>query len=60
MEFNGKTVVITGGSSGMGFIAGKSYAKEGANVVLLAREQSCSGDKCKCQIKQNLFHGNPF
>ena len=50
MEFNGKTVVITGGSSGMGFIAGKSYAKEGANVVLLAREQK-KLDKCVADIK---------
>jgi len=50
MEFAGKTVVITGGSSGMGFVAGKSYAKEGANVVLLGRDQERL-DKCVEEIK---------
>lgn len=30
-----KTVLITGGASGMGFLSGKCYAKEGANVVLV-------------------------
>lgn len=50
MEFKGKTVVITGGTSGMGFTAGKSYAKEGANIVLLARNQE-KLDKCVAEIK---------
>ncbi|MBE6595033.1 MAG: SDR family oxidoreductase [Ruminococcaceae bacterium] len=34
MEFLNKTVLITGGASGMGLLAGKCFAKEGANIVL--------------------------
>ena len=35
MEFAGKTVMITGGASGMGLLSGKCFAREGANVVLV-------------------------
>ncbi len=31
----GKTVLITGGASGMGLLCGQCYAREGANVVLV-------------------------
>ena len=34
MEFQNKTVVISGGASGMGLLAGECFAKEGANVAL--------------------------
>ncbi|MBQ8814838.1 MAG: SDR family oxidoreductase [Lachnospiraceae bacterium] len=34
MEFQGKTVLITGGTSGMGLLSAICFAKEGANVVL--------------------------
>ena len=33
----GKTVVITGGSRGIGLAIGKICAKDGANVALLAK-----------------------
>jgi len=33
--FENKTVVITGGASGMGFLCGKCYHEDGANVVLV-------------------------
>ena len=35
MSYKGKTVLITGGASGMGLLCGQCYAKEGANVVLV-------------------------
>lgn len=35
MSFNGKTVLITGGASGIGLLSGKCFAKEGANIVLV-------------------------
>lgn len=34
MEFQNKTVIISGGASGLGFLSGLCFAKEGANVVL--------------------------
>ncbi|KAJ2995862.1 hypothetical protein NUW58_g1153 [Xylaria curta] len=36
----GKTVVITGGSRGMGLAVGQQLAKKGANVVIIARDQN--------------------
>ncbi len=35
-----KTVVITGGSSGIGLDIAKAYSKKGANIILLARNQT--------------------
>ena len=34
MEFTNKTVVISGGASGIGLLCGECFAREGANVVL--------------------------
>ena len=34
MSFQNKTVIITGGASGMGRLSGECFAAEGANVVL--------------------------
>lgn len=36
-NYHGKTVVITGGSAGIGFELARCFAKEGANLVLAAR-----------------------
>jgi len=35
MSFQGKTVLITGGASGIGLLSGQCYAKDGANVALV-------------------------
>jgi NAD(P)-dependent dehydrogenase (short-subunit alcohol dehydrogenase family) len=37
---NGKTVVITGGTSGIGEIAAETFAQMGARIVLIARDKS--------------------
>jgi len=39
MEFHGKSVVITGGSRGLGLELARGFAAEGANIVLLARDK---------------------
>jgi len=37
--FHGKTVVIAGGSRGLGFVMARQFGREGARVVLAARDQ---------------------
>jgi len=37
MDFKDKTVIITGGSEGVGAAAARAFAKAGANLVLVAR-----------------------
>ena len=39
----GKTVVITGGTSGIGEVAARTLAKMGARIVLVARNQVARG-----------------
>lgn len=39
MNFDGKTVVITGGNSGIGLSAGKRFASMGAYVIFTGRQQ---------------------
>jgi short-subunit dehydrogenase len=39
MDFAGKTVVITGGSRGLGLELARAFANEGANLALLARDR---------------------
>ena len=39
-RFEGKTVVITGGSRGIGAAIAKRFAREGANVVVSANEDA--------------------
>ncbi len=46
-----KTVLITGGASGMGFLCGKCYAKEGENVVL-ADLNAEALEKCVAELRE--------
>jgi NAD(P)-dependent dehydrogenase (short-subunit alcohol dehydrogenase family) len=39
-RFNGKTVLVTGGNSGIGLAAAKAYAAEGARVVITGRDSA--------------------
>ena len=38
-DYNGKHVIVTGGSSGIGLECAKKYAKKGANVTIIARDK---------------------
>jgi 3-dehydrosphinganine reductase len=51
-----KTVVITGGSSGIGLDIARAYTKQGANIILLARNQLRLDEainECKNLAKSN-------
>ncbi|MFT6976120.1 MAG: NAD(P)-dependent dehydrogenase (short-subunit alcohol dehydrogenase family), partial [Bermanella sp.] len=49
-----KNVLVTGGSSGIGLDLAKSYIRQGANVTLLARNQSRLDDAVKECLAQCL------
>ena len=40
LQLGGKTVLITGGSKGIGKASAEVFADEGANVILVARTQA--------------------
>ena len=40
MDFSGRTVVIAGGSRGLGLVLARHFAAEGARVVLMARDEA--------------------
>ena len=39
-RFTGKTVLVTGGSSGIGLAAAQAYAAEGAHVIITGRDEA--------------------
>ena len=47
MSFKGKTILITGAASGMGFLSAQCFAKEGANTVLLDIDEENLQNKVK-------------
>lgn len=47
MIFKEKAVIITGGASGMGLLAGQCFAKEGANIVLVDVDESAAKEKAE-------------
>ena len=51
---NGKTVIVTGGGSGIGKAMATKFAKEGANVVITGRDANRLKN-AKEEIEQ--FHG---
>ena len=51
MRFQNKTVIISGGASGLGFLSGKCFAAEGANVVLADINKDALDDKVNEIVK---------
>lgn len=51
-RFIGKTVLVTGGNSGIGLAAAKAYAAEGARVVITGRDEAAL-EKARQEISAN-------
>ncbi len=49
-DFKGKTVVLTGATSGIGYLVAKEYAKHGANLICINRNLEKS-EKLKTEIE---------
>lgn len=56
---NGKTAVVTGGSSGIGFAIAKKLASQGAEVIIFGTNPA-KGEKALTEIKQSNPEKNPL
>lgn len=53
-EFDGKTVLITGGTKGIGYATAKLFAENGARTIIVSRNQD-ELDEIKKKIGGNIF-----
>jgi len=56
IDFNGKTVVVTGGSRGLGLVIARELADEGARIVLVARDGDALG-RAEADLRQRQPFG---
>lgn len=56
VDLSGKTVLITGGGSGIGYGIAKAFAKTGANLVLTGRTLS-KLEKAKKELEESEMKG---
>jgi NADPH:quinone reductase-like Zn-dependent oxidoreductase len=54
-DYNNKHVIVTGGSSGIGLECAKIYAKRGANVTIVARDQVKLNNRTEWMTKTFLL-----
>jgi 3-dehydrosphinganine reductase len=57
IEFSGKHVFITGGSSGIGLALAVLFAKQGANITILARRED-QLQKAAVEIRSHFIHSD--
>ncbi|KCZ86138.1 short chain dehydrogenase [Hyphomonas adhaerens MHS-3] len=55
LELQGKRVLITGGSKGIGLATAEAFAREGANLILVSRTEK---DLAAAQISLSSTYGN--
>lgn len=56
-DLSGKTVIVTGANSGLGFEATKQFAASGATVVLACRSTE-RGEQAAAEIRQTIHHAS--
>jgi len=58
MIFNNKTVIITGGSEGVGAATARMFAEAGANLMLVARDKKkldAIAEELRAKTKVEIF-----
>jgi len=50
-DLTGKTIIVTGGNSGLGFVSARTFAEKGAQVIIACRSAN-RGDVTKKQIEK--------
>jgi len=57
VEYRGKVVVVTGASSGIGYVTAKAFAQRGSTVVAVARRESLLQKLvAECQVQSPKSH----
>jgi NAD(P)-dependent dehydrogenase (short-subunit alcohol dehydrogenase family) len=56
-SLTGKTIIVTGGNSGLGFQSVKAYAEKGAQVIMASRSLT-KGENAKSEILKNCKEAN--
>lgn len=59
-NYSGKTVFITGGSSGIGLSVARLFSKQGANVAIFARNRARLEEAIKMIEQEKKRHGQRF
>lgn len=54
-SFAGKTIIVTGANSGVGFEASVKFAKLGVSTLILAVRSAEKGSAAKAAIAQGLY-----
>jgi NADPH:quinone reductase-like Zn-dependent oxidoreductase len=52
LSTDGKVVVVTGATSGIGFVAAAKYASLGASKVVITARDMAKGDKTLAELKE--------
>lgn len=55
-DLSGKTIIVTGGNSGLGYESVKAFAQKGADVILASRSME-KGEKAKAEIEKLSING---
>ncbi|TGJ78106.1 hypothetical protein E0Z10_g10656, partial [Xylaria hypoxylon] len=57
LSFKGKTVLVTGANTGMGFQAALKYAQLGTSTLILAVRDASKGEEAKARITRDVTTG---
>ena len=59
MRFQNRTILVTGGTSGIGLAAARAFLEEEANVVMAASGR-IRGERAESLLRENMVNGCVF